>query len=655
MASQDQSAKGYVLFSASVSIPAWTQRQATFDIVVGTSSSNVTHAFNKLTDIVGQDCPSQVVSLDWELGYVNVNLKDLGARRMIGINGVWPPEAIYANIGDTLSINLRNNLNVPTALHFYGLHQTGAPQLDGFPMVNQCPIPANSNYTYTVFLNQTGTFFVEGSYAGQAVDGLRVPLIVRSTSDPKWDSHVVTLAEWYDDEYSTIFGTFSSTVNPLGILPKPEAILVNEQVNSTIHFNSGETYMLRILSFASQLSMFIAIDSHNMTIVEVDGFAVERYDVTALKIAPGQRFGVLVRGMHDQNTTLVNYKMHITQQIGNADSDGTEAPVGALGTFLTLSYGPNNPYGNAVDTTERSDSSIIYDDSKLRNLVSRTNTEVLVPTRRIILDAQVRMMADGSARGTFNNTAYIQPKVPSLITALTIGDSLKGNPIVYGADTNPIVIDDGVTEIVILNQDIINAHSFHLHGHSFQIMDIDNLPFDPSKNFDTVDNNPNDAKYRKDDDDDANSGNAGTALGHPMRDTVQIPPSSFAVLRFRNDNAGVWLLHSTNSFLRDFGLAATFIVNPNEIPSTGDLMSAAFNQTCAAAGVPTRGNAAGNLGTDLTGYIYSPGLPPTGTTAAFWGTVFGCAACVLVMVISVYLFHIPDDAWVDRFFEKKND
>ncbi|KAI9309859.1 Cupredoxin [Zopfochytrium polystomum] len=575
--------------------------------------------------------PSNVVELDWEVGYVNVNLKDLGARRMIGVNGVWPPEAIYANTGDTLTINLSNKLDVPTALHFFGIHQTGAPQYDGYPMVNQCPIPAKSNYTYTVLLNQTGTFYIEGSYAGQSVDGLRVPLIVRSTSDPKWDDYVVTLSEWYDEEYSSLFGTFSSTLNPLGVLPKPEAIIVNEVANASVHFNSGEKYMLRLISFASQLSMFVAIDSHNMTIVEVDGFPVEEYEVTALTIAPGQRFGVLVEGMHDQNTTIINYMMHVTQQVGNADADGTEAPVGALSTFLTVSYGSDNPYGDAIDTTESSDAFILYDDSMLRTFVPAKKTEVLKPTRRIVLDAAVQMMADGSARGTFNNTAYIQPKVPSLITALTIGDTLKSDPTVYGVDTIPYVIDDGVTEIVILNQDITNAHSFHLHGHSFQIVDAD------------------------DDDDGGAGGDDDTASGYPTRDTIQIPPSSYAVIRFRNENAGVWLLHSTNTFLRDFGFAATLIVNPDEIADADDLMDAAYNQTCAAAGVPTRGNAAGNLGSDLSGYIFSPGLPPSGPTAAFWGTIFGCAACVLVMILAVYLFHIPDDVWADRIQAKKYD
>ncbi|KAJ3205444.1 ferroxidase fet3 [Entophlyctis luteolus] len=628
MDDQNSTASGYVLYSASFSINAWTQNQATFDIVVGTSSSNVTDAFHKLTDLVGRDCPANVVSLDWSLNYVNIDLGGTSVRKMIGVNGVWPPDAVYANFGDTLQINLAsesasNQLDVPTALHFYGIHQSGSPQYDGYSLVTQCPIPSKSNFTYTVLLNQTGTFWIEGSYGGQSVDGLRVPLIVRSTSDPKYNNdYIVRLTEWYDEDYSSLFGQFSSKLNPLGTLPTPVAILANEQYNASLHFNTGETNMLRLISMASQLSMTIAIDAHNMTIVEIDGSAVEQYEVTSLRIAPGQRFGVLVTGVQDTNTTIFNYRMHITQQVANADADGTEAVAGALATLLDISYADGNPYATTIDTTEGGGIVILYNDTILPLLTPAVPTEVLKPTQQIILNAEIQMMNDGTARGTFNDIAYFKPAVPSLMTALSIGEALQTEPEVYGADTNPFILESGVTEIIILNQDVTNA-----------------LPFDDD----------DEADDEEDDDDDDD-----TTSGFPTRDTVQIPSSSFAVLRFRNDNPGVWLLHCSNVFWRDFGFAATLVETPALLPAASTLDSE-FSQTCAADDISFTGNAAGKIGTDMTGYVGSPPIAVNGTTPAFWGTLIGCTISLAVMIFAVYIFHIPDDVLADRLYGKKQD
>jgi len=68
---------------------------------------------------------------------------------MVGINGQWPCPPITANLGDTIKINLVNNLgNETTSIHFHGLYQFGANSQDGPAMVTQCPIPPGSSFVY---------------------------------------------------------------------------------------------------------------------------------------------------------------------------------------------------------------------------------------------------------------------------------------------------------------------------------------------------------------------------------------------------------------------------------------------------------------------------------------------------------------------------
>jgi iron transport multicopper oxidase len=87
-------------------------------------------------------------TFNWNVGWVNA-APDGYTRAFVGINGQWPCPAINANIGDTIKINIVNNLgNQTTSLHFHGLHQGGTTFEDGAAMVSQCPIAPGESELY---------------------------------------------------------------------------------------------------------------------------------------------------------------------------------------------------------------------------------------------------------------------------------------------------------------------------------------------------------------------------------------------------------------------------------------------------------------------------------------------------------------------------
>ncbi|KAJ2852885.1 ferroxidase fet3, partial [Coemansia erecta] len=73
------------------------------------------------------------VELDWNITYVQANPDGLNERRVIGINGKWPPPVINVDLGDTLVIKATNRLDVGTTLHAHGFHQNGTNYYDGVP------------------------------------------------------------------------------------------------------------------------------------------------------------------------------------------------------------------------------------------------------------------------------------------------------------------------------------------------------------------------------------------------------------------------------------------------------------------------------------------------------------------------------------------
>lgn len=89
-----------------------------------------------------------VVTYDWSIDWV-IAAPDGFSRPVIGINGQWPCPIVEANVGDTIIINIDNNLgNETTGVHFHGIRQYGTPEMDGPVAATQCSVPPGSSFTY---------------------------------------------------------------------------------------------------------------------------------------------------------------------------------------------------------------------------------------------------------------------------------------------------------------------------------------------------------------------------------------------------------------------------------------------------------------------------------------------------------------------------
>src|SRR5271169_1630415 len=71
-------------------------------------------------------------SLEWDVAYTTANPDGQFERRVIGVNGKWPPPAIELDYGDTLVLKVNNQLgDVVTGLHAHGLFQNTTNYYDG--------------------------------------------------------------------------------------------------------------------------------------------------------------------------------------------------------------------------------------------------------------------------------------------------------------------------------------------------------------------------------------------------------------------------------------------------------------------------------------------------------------------------------------------
>lgn len=105
---------------------------------------------------------ADVVTYDFDVGWVYANPDGLATRPVIGINGQWPIPTISASKGDRIIVNVKNSLgNESTSLHFHGLYQNGTSHMDGPVGVTQCAVPPGSSFTYNFTVSSHSMTFCE--------------------------------------------------------------------------------------------------------------------------------------------------------------------------------------------------------------------------------------------------------------------------------------------------------------------------------------------------------------------------------------------------------------------------------------------------------------------------------------------------------------
>lgn len=453
-----------------------------------------------------------IVTHDFNISWTTANPDGQYERPVIGINGQWPIPQIRARVGDQIIVNAHNGLgNVATSLHFHGLFQNGTTHMDGPAGVNQCPIAPGSTMTYNFTIDQPGTYWYHSHVKGQYPDGLRGPLIIEDPESPyngQYDEEIIlTFSDWYHQMPSKLLSWFISYANPTGAEPIPNSNLMNDTQNLQINLQPGKTYLFRMVNMAAFAAQFVWFEGHTMRIVEVDGVYTEPADAEMIYMTAAQRYSVLITA---KNETTNNFAIQASMDQDLFDGGLPEGRSANVTGWLV--YDSTKPLPEATLLDEFAP----FDDF---GLVPVDGMELLPEADNTIeLELTMENLGDGANYAAFNGITYVRPKVPTLYTALSVGEAAN-NATVYGTDTAPFVLEKGQIVDIIINNNDPGKHPFHLHGHNFQLI----------------------ARSLSDEGFYANN---ATFPQVPMRrDTVVVWPNGNMVLRFKADNPGVWLFH----------------------------------------------------------------------------------------------------------------
>lgn len=566
----------------------------------------------------------------WNVTYVqNANPDGLFERRVIGVNGTWPPPPIEVSTSDSLLVHVTNGIDKPATLHHHGMFFNSTSWMDGAMGVSQCGIPPGQTFDYVVPINasgQVGTYWAHGHSNGIYVDGLRTPLLLHSPNETyvgDYDAEfTVLLSDWYHNEQPGLSASFISIANPGGAEPIPDAALIyfsqngsylapitgshpspvtsavgfNE--NATLPFQPGKTYRLRVINMGAFAGFFFWIDGHQMRIIEADGTDTQELPVDMLSLSVAQRYSVLVTARND---TSSNWAIH-----ANMDTTMFDKVPSTLNPNITstITYSSSS---NLTNLTSVSSYTMVNDSALIPTVIS----PALPPTNTLELEFNFDTMSDGTNHGFINDLVYNPPVVPAVMSMLSLGDNATSS-VAYGPYSFVFNYGD-VVDLVVKNADT-GQHPFHMHGYKMQIVNTatDYTSDDPSLNPPLVEGQVN-----------------------PMRrDTVTIAGGGSVTLRIVADNPGAWLFHCHIEWHLESGLAVQFITAPLQMQeqAQGRVPSFMYDQ-CAALGVSTSGNAAGHADpTDLSGLPLGPWLQKLGWLAK---GIWAMAGCILTAIIGM--------------------
>lgn len=204
-----------------------------------------------------------------------------------GYNGQVPGPEIRVKEGDNVRIIIKNELPMPTAVHWHGILVPNSQ--DGVHDVTQPAIEPGETYTYEFVAKPPGThaYHTHGPESAEQLDrGLYGAFIIEPKSPGPADSG-------YDREYTLILDEWTRNGGHSHDINNYTYFTINGKAfpaTEPIVVKQGERVKLRWINLGGQ-DHPMHIHGHAFTVTHRDGYLLASpFVVDTLNIAPGERY-----------------------------------------------------------------------------------------------------------------------------------------------------------------------------------------------------------------------------------------------------------------------------------------------------------------------------------------------------------------------------
>jgi FtsP/CotA-like multicopper oxidase with cupredoxin domain len=427
--------------------------------------------------------PLSPITLDAEMRTLEIDGK---SASVMGLRQPGGEQGLSIRVNQPFNVTLQNNLGVPTAIHWHGLHPPN--NQDGVPGLTQPVINPGASAHYNFPTLPSGTHWMHSHQGLQEAFLLAAPLIVHNPSDePRDEQQIILFLGDFSftpptEIYARLRKPSASAMAMSGKMAggkmsmgKPDAndvdydaYLVNDRTLTdpeVIRVEKGARLRLRIINGSSGTNYFISLGDLKGELIATDGMPVQPVSGSLFPLAIAQRIDVRV-----------------------------QLPQDGAFPILGLREGSTEQTGIILATREAS--------------IEKLPVQRATPSGLLTLDMERQFVAT-------------EPLAPKAIDR-SFDLRLTGNMAKYEWSINGIVFDTknpgGQPAQVHVKQGqrvalkFINetgmSHPMHLHGHSFQVIEIN-----------------------------------GRQMNGALRDTVLVTPKTSVTVAFDAKNPGIWYVH----------------------------------------------------------------------------------------------------------------
>lgn len=482
-------------------------------------------------------------------------------KSVLLINGQFPGPTIEANWGDTIEVNVTNEITGPeegTALHWHGLLQRATPWFDGVPSVQQCPIAPGKSLTYNFQADLYGSSWYHSHYSAQYAGGLLGPMIIHGPTHVPYDEDIgpVLLTDWFHDEY---FSIVEKLMGVPSVIPTADNNLINGKMNydcslaqpgvnctsnagiSKFNFTSGKTYRLRLINGAAEALLRFSIDSHEMTVMANDFVPVQPYTTNVVTLGVGQRTDVIVKANLPAGSSA--FMRSFISGCSSIDKEGSTQQEALAAIFYDGADTTKTPPSNKTTI----DDSICGNDRLNKTVPAHDFPATPSPATTVHIDvANIKNETNHTVWTMNESTFRANHDHPILLLAKAGNTSYPDDPQwnVYNTGTNGSVR-------IFVNNTSGTWHPMHLHGHNFHVLAEGVGAWDG-----TIDHIENTQR----------------------RDVQIVQPKGYLVIQYDTDNPGVWPFHCHIAWHVSAGLYVNMMEQTRNITQLNPPSSSA--QTC---------------------------------------------------------------------------
>jgi FtsP/CotA-like multicopper oxidase with cupredoxin domain len=432
-------------------------------------------------------------------------------RRSVEVNGkaasvfgIRQPDGtlgITTEVGRPFRVRVENKIGQPSLIHWHGL--TPPWRQDGVPGISGPPIPPGDSADYDFPLRFGGTFWMHSHEGLQEQSLMVAPLIIRDDRDRRGEQEIVVM------------------LNDFSFTP-PEQIFEGLKKGGTM------PGMARGLPMASSTGMARpGSAAPDLNDVKYDAFlANDRTlaDPEVVKAEPGGH--VLLRVIN--GSSMSNYHVDLGRLTGELIAvDGLRIvpavarrfPIAAAQRLDIRMVMPRRPAVYpvlAVVEGERRQTGIVLTVGAAA--ITRIPELTGAPSPALTLELERRLRA----------AEPLKPRKPDCVHTLNLTGDMAAyiwsiNNVAWNKDVPPLPVAEGErVELIMINRTGM-PHPMHLHGHPFQVVEID-----------------------------------GKRFPGALRDTVLVPPGRRVVAAFDANNPGLWAFHCHLLYHLDAGMFTTF-------------------------------------------------------------------------------------------------